>query len=135
MNYILRGIILISFLAGFGFTQSTQSYEIILETQSIVLSPRAIVYNPLPAFSVDVSVDKDPTGTKTPTYFKGDELRVSVNVSEDAYVYLFEIQENGDIVQLLPNRLDGGEDNYVIAGRTRYFPSGISKYTFNIDGP
>ncbi len=135
MNYLLRITILSCFLLGLGFTQVYESYEVILETQSIVLSPRTIIYNPLPAFTVDVSVDKDPSGSKVPSYYKGDELRVSVNVSEDAYVYLFEVKDNSDIVQLLPNKLDGGEDNYVIAGRTRYFPSSISKYTFNIDGP
>jgi hypothetical protein len=104
--------------------------------QRIEVGPQAIVVNPRPAFDVDVWVDRDRGGRSEPTYFVGEDLEIGVRVSEDAYIYLFSLGASGDVVQVLPNRYDGGgRDNFVRAGATRTFPPAGARYGFVVDGP
>jgi hypothetical protein len=104
--------------------------------QRIVVSPQAIVVNPLPAFDVDVWVDRDPSGRDAPSYGVGEEIQIGVRVSEDAFVYLFSVSAAGEIVQIVPNRYDAaGRDNFVRAGSTRLFPPQGARYSFVIDPP
>lgn len=102
----------------------------------IVISPQSIVVNPLPSFEVDVFTDRDTTGDASPSYQIGENISVGVRVSEDAYVYLFNVRSNGVVDQILPNRLDqNGENNFVRAGQTKYFPPQNAGYNFQVDGP
>ncbi|CAN5831372.1 PEGA domain-containing protein [soil metagenome] len=104
--------------------------------QRIVVSPQAIVVNPLPTFDVEVFVDRDPSGRETPAYRVGEEIEIGVRVSESAYVYLFSVSASGEIVQILPNRFDSaGRENFIEANTTRYFPPRNARYTFAVDPP
>ena len=104
--------------------------------QRIVISPQAIVVNPVPAFDVEVFVDRDPSGRGTPSYAIGQSIEIGVRVSEDAYVYLFSISARGEVVQILPNRFDdAGRNNFVRAGQTAYFPPRGARYNYVIDPP
>lgn len=100
----------------------------------VVFSPQSIVVNPRPGFEVDVFLEKG--NGDIPTYQIGEAIRIGVEVSEDAYVYLFNVRPNGEIHQLLPNRFDdSGRNNRVRAGQTRYFPASNARYTFNAEAP
>lgn len=100
------------------------------------LSASAIVVNPVPSFTAEVFVDRDASGAGTPVYNVGDPITVSVRSSEAGYVYLFNVRGSGEIVQLLPNRLDAaGEDNTIAAGATKTFPPSGARYAFTVDGP
>ena len=102
----------------------------------VVFSPQSIVVNPRPGFDVDVFLDKGSGDDGIPTYRIGEEISIGVRVSEDAYVYLFNVRPTGEITQLLPNRFDrGGQDNFVRAGETRYFPAQNARYVFNAAPP
>ena len=102
----------------------------------IVVSPQSIVVNPLPSFEVDVFTDRDTSGDATPSYQIGENISIGVRVSEDAFVYLFNVRSNGVVDQILPNRLDAnGENNRVRAGQTKYFPPQNAGYNFSVDGP
>ncbi|THF86504.1 DUF4384 domain-containing protein [Deinococcus sp. KSM4-11] len=98
------------------------------------ISAQSIIVNPVPtSLSVQVWVNRDPYGNGTPSYRIGENISVSARVSEDAYVYLFNINPDGTTDQILPNRLGGG--NYVRAGQVRTFPSAGDNFQFNIAGP
>jgi hypothetical protein len=102
----------------------------------IVVSPQTIVVNPRPTFSVEVFTDKDPSGNGTPSYNIGDRISIGVRVSEAAYVYVFNVRSTGAVDQILPNRYDAdGQNNYLQAGQTKYFPPQGARYAFNVDGP
>jgi Domain of unknown function (DUF4384)/PEGA domain len=102
----------------------------------IVVSPQSIVVNPRPTFSVEVFNDKDPSGNGAPSYQIGEAISIGVRVSEAAYVYVFDIKSTGEVQQILPNRYDAdGQNNYVQAGQTKYFPPQGARYAFTIDGP
>lgn len=101
--------------------------------QNVIISPQAIIINPLPAFSVEVFVDRDLSGSRTPTYEIGEQIRVGVRVSEDAFVYLFNVRADNQIVQFFPNRIDS--DNYVRANRTFWVPPDGARYRLTIGGP
>ncbi len=104
--------------------------------QNVVISPRSIVVNPVPAYDLEVWVDKDTSGRDTPSYDVGEPIRISVRSSVDAYVYLFSIAADGEIVQVLPNRFDGaGSEPVVRAGQTRTFPPSGARYQFNVAPP
>lgn len=97
------------------------------------LSTQSIIVNPVPTtLSAQVWVDRDTSGSYTPSYRIGDPIRVSVRVNEDAYVYLFSIDPSGSVDQVLPNRLGGG--NYVRAGEIRSFPSANDNFTYSVGG-
>ena len=103
--------------------------------ESIIISPQSIIVNPLPNFEVDVWVDRDPTGHEYPSYKIGDKVTVSVKPSEDAYIYLFSVHANGEIDQIIPNRLPKGGNNFVRAGQTIRFPRQGSGFAFGVGGP
>jgi Domain of unknown function (DUF4384)/PEGA domain len=102
----------------------------------IVVSPQTIVVNPRPSFSVEVFTDKDTSGTGTPSYQIGEAISIGVRVSAASYVYVFNVRSTGEVQQILPNRYDtDGQNNYLQAGETKYFPPRGARYAFNVDGP
>ena len=108
---------------------------------TVTVEPLRIVVNPTPQFSVTVRVDKDRTGHGTPVYFyderlrAGDPIRLTVTVSEDAYVYLFNVTASGEVVQFFPNRYDGAA-NRVRAGQTlRVPPAAGGRYELSVAPP
>jgi Domain of unknown function (DUF4384)/PEGA domain len=102
----------------------------------IVVSPQTIVVNPRPTFSVEVFTDKDTSGTGTPSYQIGEAISIGVRVSEASYVYVFNVRSTGAVDQIIPNRYDAdGQNNYLQAGETKYFPPRGARYAFNVDGP
>jgi hypothetical protein len=102
----------------------------------ITVSPQSIVVNPVPTFSVEVFTDKDSSGSGTPSYQIGEAISIGVRVSEAAYIYVFNVRSTGEVIQILPNRYDqDGQNNYLQAGETKYFPPRGARYAFNVDGP
>ncbi|SMB90337.1 DUF4384 domain-containing protein [Deinococcus hopiensis] len=96
------------------------------------ISAQSIIVNPVPTtLQAHVWVNKDPSGTRTPSYRIGDPIRISVQVNENAYVYLFSVDPDGSVDQILPNRLSGS--NYVRKSEVRSFPSG-GNFQFNVSG-
>jgi hypothetical protein len=96
------------------------------------ISPQSIIVNPVQAsLSVNVSVDR---AGSNPVYNIGDSIRVNVRVSDDAYVYLFSVHADGQIDQILPNRLSGGSQ-FLRANESRSFPPAGGAYTLSVDGP
>jgi len=101
-----------------------------VSAQEVRFDTRAIVVNPNPRFGVSVSLDKPGA---TPVYAVGEEIRISVSVDRDAYVYLYSLQPDGSITQILPNRFS--EDNFLRAGQTRSYPPQAAGYVFNVEAP
>lgn len=98
--------------------------------QEVRNEPRAIVVNPDPSFGVTVFVDKSG---EVPSYRVGEEIRIGVRVDRDAYVYLYSIQPDGSVTQILPNRFS--DDNRLSAGETRTYPPRDAGYVFNVEPP
>jgi hypothetical protein len=106
------------------------------QSHEVTFSPQSIIVNPRPTFEVDVFVDKAADRYAYPVYTVGESIRIGVRVSEDSYVYLFNVRADGGITQILPNRLDAdGENNFLRAGETRYFPPQGAPYTFDVAPP
>jgi hypothetical protein len=106
--------------------------------QRIVIEPQGIVINPLPdpSFTIEVFLDRDPTGEGRPTYTIGDSVQIGVTTNQPAYVYLYDVKPTGEITQILPNRFDEfGRNNFLQAGETKFFPPQGARYTFAIDPP
>lgn len=99
-----------------------------ITSQSIIVNP---VVSPL---RVNVWTAKDTTGTQTPTYVAGDRIVLNVKTTQDAYVYLFNVNQQGNINLILPNRFTSGA-NFIKANTTKSFPSKEDKFTFDIAGP
>ncbi|MPY65664.1 PEGA domain-containing protein [Deinococcus sp. SDU3-2] len=95
------------------------------------ISAQSIIVNPTqPALSVSVRVNKDTSGNANPTYRVGENISISTSVNRDAYVYLFNVDANGEVTQILPNRLGG--DNFVKANTTVTFPRAGANFTFTV---
>jgi len=99
------------------------------------LSAQSIIVNPTPTdLTVRVYTDRDPSGQQTPTYAVGERIRLFTTVNQDAYVYLFNVNPDGSVDQILPNSHQGG-NNFLRAGELRQFPPSDAPYTFDVVGP
>ena len=123
-NFAAATVTLLTGVLGFGsaFAQS-----------SPVVRPQAVIVNPAPT-ELKVSVALNKAGAN-PLYLEGENLKISVNVNQDAYVYVFNIQSTGAITVLLPNGFPGGQQPFLRAGETRTFPGTNDKYQLNIQAP
>ncbi|MCL6569992.1 MAG: DUF4384 domain-containing protein, partial [Meiothermus silvanus] len=98
------------------------------------ITPQGIIVNPVPTdLQVKTWVDKDPGKTGNSSYRIGENITLYVQVNQDAYVYLFNINADGKIDLILPNNLS--RDNLLRAGETRAFPPTGANYRFTISGP
>ncbi|MER3479328.1 MAG: PEGA domain-containing protein [Meiothermus sp.] len=98
------------------------------------ITPQGIIVNPAPTdLQVKTWVDKDPGKTGNSSYRIGENITIYVQVNQDAYVYLFNINADGKIDLILPNNLS--RDNFLRAGETRAFPPQGANYRFTISGP
>lgn len=98
------------------------------------ISPQGILVNPVPTdLQVKVWVDKDPKKQGTSVYQIGEPIFIYVNVNQDAYVYLFNINADGRIDPILPNAFE--RDNFLRAGETRRFPPEGARYRYTVTGP
>jgi hypothetical protein len=92
-----------------------------------VATPQGIIVNPVQTtLQANVSVDRS-------NYFVGENVRISVSVNQDAYVYLFSIDARGSVSMILPNRLSGGSE-FMRGGETRQFPPAGANWQLTIDG-
>lgn len=98
------------------------------------ITAQSIIVNPVETkLNVDVWVNKDASGRQNPVYAKGENISVGVKTNQDAYVYLFNVNANGEIDLFFPNNYE--ESNFVKAGVTRVFPGDGQKYKFTVGGP
>ncbi|MFN4071149.1 MAG: PEGA domain-containing protein [Thermus caldifontis] len=98
------------------------------------ISPQGIIVNPVPTdLQVRVWVDKDPGKRGSSVYQIGEPIFIYVNVNQDAYVYLFNINADGKIDPILPNAFE--RDNFLRAGETRRFPPEGARYRYTVTGP
>ncbi|GGJ31161.1 DUF4384 domain-containing protein [Deinococcus roseus] len=97
-----------------------------------MISPQRIIVNPVPTeLKVDVWTDK--TGTD-PDYRPGDQIKIYTKVTQDAYVYLFNVDPTGHVDLILPNKYAGGA-NFIKANVTKVFPDANDGFTFDIAAP
>ena len=98
------------------------------------ISAQSIIVNPVvSALKLSVWTDRDPSGQATPTYRTGEKIRVFVTPNQDAYVYLFNVEADGAVTQILPNRFASAA--LVKANTVKSFPGTGDKFTFDIAGP
>ncbi|SDF12443.1 PEGA domain-containing protein [Thermus arciformis] len=98
------------------------------------LSPQGILVNPVPTdLRVKVWVDKDPAKRGDAVYQVGEPIYIYVNVNQDAYVYLFNVNADGEINPILPNAYE--RQNFLRAGETRRFPPEGARYRYTVTGP
>ncbi len=118
---VLTGLALLALSTAPAMAQSTPK-----------ISPQSIVVNPVPTeLQVKVTVNKSG---ENPLYRIGEQIQLSVNVNQDAYVYLFSVHSDGNIDIILPNKLSGGS-TFMKAGETRQFPATNASFRFSVDGP
>lgn len=99
------------------------------------ISAQSIIVNPVQTnVGVRVWTDRDPAGNAVPNYYPGENIRLSVSTTRDAYVYLFNVDPQGRVDMVLPNQYNGG-DNYVRANTIKTFPQAGALFTFTIDAP
>lgn len=74
-----------------------------------------VVRRPERVLQVNVTADRR-------SYTEGDEVRLTVRTSEDAWIWVFSTDENGETTQLLPNLYD--RNQRIQGGAARALPSG-----------
>ncbi|WP_407542736.1 DUF4384 domain-containing protein (plasmid) [Deinococcus radiomollis] len=98
------------------------------------ITAQSIIVNPVQTTEhVRVWTDRDPSGANTPDYTIGDKIRLFVTADRDAYVYLFSVEADGTVEQILPNAYNSGA-NFVKAGVVKAFPGNNDTFTYNVAG-
>ncbi|GGR55313.1 S-layer protein [Deinococcus seoulensis] len=98
------------------------------------ISAQSIIVNPTqPDLNVSVRINKDSTGAQNPAYRVDEKISISATANRDAYVYLFNVNPDGSVDQILPNRLSGA--NFVKANTTTTFPAADANFTYTVAGP
>lgn len=98
------------------------------------LNARSIIINPV-ATPLTVKVWSDRQGRSGgPQYAVGEAIRLSVQVSRDAYIYLFNVDPNGKVDMIVPNRYVG-EHLLLKAAAPATFPAVNASYSFDIAAP
>jgi Domain of unknown function (DUF4384)/PEGA domain len=96
------------------------------------ISPQSIIVNPVQNdLQVNVSVDR---AGENPAYRVGERIKITANVNQDAYVYLFSVHADGQIDLILPNQLSSG-NVFLRANESRSFPPSNGGYLLTVDGP
>ncbi|GAA5447447.1 DUF4384 domain-containing protein [Deinococcus depolymerans] len=99
------------------------------------LSAQSIIVNPVVSdLSVKVWTDRDSSGRATPSYAPGEKIRLYTSVNQDAYVYLFNVDPQGQVDLILPNRYQGGA-NFLKANVVKAFPAAGDPFSFDIAAP
>ncbi|AIZ44979.1 S-layer protein [Deinococcus radiopugnans] len=97
------------------------------------ISAQSIIVNPTqPELDVQVWTNRDASGEGNPVYQIGERISVGVKTNADAYLYLFNVNADGNIDLFFPNAYE--DSNYVPAG-TRVFPGNGAKYSLSVGGP
>ncbi len=90
----------------------------------------AAVYQAAAAtLEVNATVDRGDGGT----YAAGESVRLSVEVSEDAYVWVYDTGTSGNVHRIFPNSFD--KDNFVRADAPVFIPSAGADYEFKVSHP
>ncbi|UQN05824.1 DUF4384 domain-containing protein [Deinococcus sp. QL22] len=126
-NMTTKSLTMMTLLLGLGAATLASASPAKISAQSIIVNPVETKLN------VQVWVNKDASGNQNPVYRKGEKVSVGIKTNGDAYVYLFNVNANGQIDLFFPNNYE--ESNFVQAGVTRVFPAQAAKYTLTVAGP
>ncbi|MGY2894990.1 DUF4384 domain-containing protein [Deinococcus sp. UYEF24] len=98
------------------------------------ITAQSIIVNPYQGnLNLQVWTNRDQGGQGNPRYAIGEKLSVAVKATQDAYVYLFNVNADGQIDLFFPNSYEG--NNFVKAGVTKRFPGQNGKYSLSVGGP
>jgi hypothetical protein len=81
---------------------------------------------------VNVGVNKDQAGAGNASYKVGEGLSVTVATNFDAHIYVFNVQANQQITQLVPSASE--PNNFIAAGSLSAFPSNSAQH-YTVEGP
>lgn len=99
------------------------------------ITAQSIIVNPVQTdLNVKVWTDKSASTSQVPNYTPGERIRLYTQVNRDAYVYLFNVDPQGQVDLILPNRYAGGA-NFVKANTVKAFPDSGDQFTFDIAAP
>lgn len=93
-------------------------------TQLIIVEPTEDV------LTVQAALNK---GNRNPRYRVGEPIEIQVRVSEDAYIYLFSVEADGQSQVILPNRY--GRAPLLQAHQTQTYPIPGSGFQFTVSAP
>ncbi len=91
------------------------------------VEPRGIIIEPPEPDGLTVSV-----WTDKPVYQVGDTARIHFEINRAAYIYIWDIRPDGEVVRIFPNQYD--TQNYFQAG-THTVPTPGKTYQFRVDPP
>ncbi|MFB9991037.1 DUF4384 domain-containing protein [Deinococcus oregonensis] len=96
---------------------------------------QSIIVNPIDtALKVNVRTNRTTSTQPNPTFGPGQHLEFYTRVNQDAYVYLFNVDAQGQVSLLASNGLQAG-GTFVKANTTRVFPSKGQASTFLLSLP
>lgn len=127
MQKNLKGMLTVTALLGLSAAAVAHAGPAKITAQSIIVNPVET------KLDVQVWVNKDASGRGNPVYRKGESISVGLKTNQDAYVYLFNVNANGQIDLFFPNTYE--ESNFVKAGVSRVFPARNASYTLTVGGP
>ncbi len=101
------------------------------ERSELEAGSQLIIVEPVPEqLSVQANLNK---GGSNPRYQVGEPIQIQVRPSQDAFIYLFSIEADGQIKLILPNRF--AQAPFLRANQTQTFPSSGSRFQYTVSAP
>ena len=98
-----------------------------------------VMVDQLPVMPANASSSEHPLNITTKLdrtdgiYKPGEELKLTVETSEDAYIWVFDTGTSGHVHQIFPNKYE--EDNFVRAGQSVTLPEADAEYQYIASEP
>ena len=106
--------------------------------KDLSIQQRAMV-DQFPVMPANASSSEHPLNIKTKLdradgiYKPGEELKLTVETSDDAYIWVFDTGTSGRVHQIFPNKYE--EDNFVRAGQSVTLPEADAEYQYIASEP
>ena len=101
------------------------------ERSELEAASQLIIVEPVPEqVSVQANLNR---GGRNPRYRVGEPIQIQVRPSQDAFIYLFSIEADGQIQLILPNRFAPAP--FLRANQTQTFPSSGSRFQYRVSAP
>lgn len=89
--------------------------------------------NPEANLEVELWLDKRYADGRDATYIIGESVEIGMQVSSSSFVYLYNIHNDGTVLQIYPNRFESA--NFLSPEKTLYFGIKGDNYHFKVAGP
>ncbi|MBI3962261.1 MAG: PEGA domain-containing protein [Deinococcus sp.] len=103
----------------------------LLAPLALAQGTQRIIVTPPGGLTVSLVPDRGTGGN----YFPGEQVRLTVTTSQNAFLYLYSFDAGGNLDILLPNSRPGGSQNFIAGNTPTTFPRPTDQFAYTVTLP